>query len=361
MRTISRSSLFTLLIAALLCIQLTFSYKTIFAQEGVSSTPEPLVLKSYNPQFLSPLDVVHLLGANQDGESDLWIWIDDQQSGEMNIRLVTGANLVLFNGPERLYQRAMEILAASDVAPRQIEIEVRIVEINTSKAEDLGYDWTQLLRNTRATVDWTYDEINRDVAPAGGFKQVQRELRTRVSSDLLGSLRILDEKGFGSVRVAPRILTLNNHAATVIDGQRVTYVTRYSSYSNLYETDSMDAGLIIKTTPSSGESGYITLNLATEFTTIGGSISGSPIKTGQIIENTVVVREGESALLGGFSRQETSESRRRLPVLGHLIPFLFSRKTTSYSNIETIIVLTPHVVDFDTAPNAEEQKMLQGE
>jgi type II secretory pathway component GspD/PulD (secretin) len=359
-----------------------FPMQAVFAQdmsseamssEAMSPYPEEeLILRTFQPQFLSPVAVVQLLGAFSIGEGDFWRWIDDENSGEMNIRLNPAANLVLFNGPESLIDKAMAIITKSDIAPRQIEIEVWIVEINADKAEDLGYDWTNLLNRSWATVDWTYDETEQDIKTTSsqfgnsserwtGNDRIDRRVVARANTELLSSLHILQEQGFGSVRVAPRILTLNNRSATIIDGQRVTYVTRYSSYTNLYETDSMDAGLIIKATPSIGESGFITLEVTTEFTSMGASISGSPIKTGQIIENTVIIRDGESALLGGFSRKVESVTHRRVPLLGRLLPFLFSRKITSYTDIETIIVLTPKVVDFATSPNPEELEILDEE
>jgi hypothetical protein len=66
-------------------------------------------------------------------------------------------------------------------------------------------------------------------------------------------------------------------------------IDNVSSYTNLFVTDSMDAGLTLSVLPSLGESGYITLQIRAEMTHLIGDVSGSPAKDGQMVENTVIV------------------------------------------------------------------------
>jgi type II secretory pathway component GspD/PulD (secretin) len=153
---------------------------------------------------------------------------------------------------------------------------------------------------------------------------------------------------------------VNNRRATILDGQRVTYITRYSSYTNLFETDTLDAGLTLSVLPSLGESGYLTLDIRAELTSLGSSISGSPIKDGQIVENTVVVKDGETVLLGGFQRSVDQRVHRRFPVLGHILPFIFSRVIVNHSVRESFVVLTPRVVDLAAGLDDRTRGILQG-
>lgn len=169
----------------------------------------------------------------------------------------------------------------------------------------------------------------------------------------------MDESGAGTIRNAPRILTLNNKRATILDGKRVTYVTRYSSHTNLFETDSMDTGLKLSVLPSLGESGFITLQVIAELTSLSGEVSGSPVKDGQIIENTVIVKDGESVILGGLTRNSEIMSKRRVPILGYLLPFLFSRSISSEITLESYVLLTPEVVDFNVAVDNEGEDILE--
>jgi type II secretory pathway component GspD/PulD (secretin) len=177
---------------------------------------------------------------------------------------------------------------------------------------------------------------------------------------LFDALRLLDEKGAATIRNAPRILTLNNRRATILDGQRVTYVTRYSSYANLFETDTLDAGLTLSVLPSLGESGYLTLDIRAELTSLSGNISGSPVKDGQIVENTVIVKDGETVLLGGFQRTVEERRHRRFPLLGYALPFLFSREISVKSRRESFVAITPRVVDLTAGVDEKTRGILEG-
>ena len=65
-----------------------------------------------------------------------------------------------------------------------------------------------------------------------------------------------------------------------------------------------------------------------------------------MVENTVIVKDGEPVLLGGFQRVTERRLHRRLPLLGYLVPFLFSREERVRSTVHNFVVLTPHVVDL---------------
>jgi len=108
----------------------------------------------------------------------------------------------------------------------------------------------------------------------------------------------------------------------------------------------MDAELTMTVVPSLTENGYITLRINAEYTQMGTDNSKSLLKDGQMLENTVVVKNGESVLLGGLTQTVNIKAKKRFPLLGYVLPFLFSRETTIRENVESYMVLTPRVVDF---------------
>ena len=65
-----------------------------------------------------------------------------------------------------------------------------------------------------------------------------------------------------------------------------------------------------------------------------------------------------SILLGGFRRSKDYVIDRKLPILGSLLPFLFSRKITTRETKEIFIVLTPYVIDLTPQPLDEKLKGL---
>jgi type II secretory pathway component GspD/PulD (secretin) len=307
--------------------------------------------------------------------------------GIVEVRRNEAANLVLFTGSPGDVAAAVTLAELVDVAPRQIEIEVRLLEVNRGKARDLGIDWQQVVREAGPRANWGYDETSTeqhehtkawtqrggDGYPNGSMLateesarradagSIRRMFSAASALDLGDVISFLDESGAASLRQAPRILTVNNRRATILDGQRVTYVARYSSYTNLFRTDSLDTGIRLSVVPSLGESGYLTLQVEAELTSLSPDsyISGSPVKDGQIIENTVVAKSGETILLGGLTRTREEIRHRRFPILGRILPFLFSREVHNMQVMESYVLLTPRVVDLETGldPRSIERRL----
>ena len=318
------------------------------------------------PQYLPPAELARALGVRERDGRDLLEWRAGDATHVVDVRRYDGANLFVLSGSPEDVEAAEAMVKALDLPPRQIMIEAQIVEVDRNRVSDLGFDWAQISATigARASEALIFRKTVQEYGPNLSYtqrdKRHQRETTLQASADFFGNLRMLEQSGAATFRDAPRILTMNNRRATVLDGQRVTYITRYSSYTNLFETDTLDAGLTLSVLPSLGESGYLTLDVRAELTSLSGSISGSPIKDGQIVENMVVVKDGETVVLGGFQRTSEQKTQRRFPLLGRLIPFLFSRETVTRSERESFIALTPRVVDLATGLDDRTRRMLQG-
>ncbi|MBU8934691.1 MAG: hypothetical protein KOO62_11900 [candidate division Zixibacteria bacterium] len=367
------------------CIQQGLLFFTFFvilfgsvqAQESIAEETAAIIpqstVTSVKPDFLPPSEVAEFLGVRSVGGRNFMRWEMPDGFHQVEIRLNDAANILVLSGEVADVDHVVALIHKADVPPRQIEIEVKIIEVSTSKARDIGLDWEQALDRANPRLSYRYSKDKDDArrtSVANGWRvnsstdkrqSIRSDLDFMSTIDLDDILSILDESGAARIHTAPHVLTLNNRRATILDGQRVTYVTRYAAYTNLFETDSLDAGLTLSVLPSLGESGYITLQINAELTTLSESISGSPVKDGQMIENTVIVKDGESVLLGGLSRTVERKSVKRFPILGHILPFLFSRDTKTNEEIKSYMILTTHVVDFNTALDEETKSIMEGE
>jgi general secretion pathway protein D len=324
------------------------------SQDNPTGTTEMMTIK---PSYLPPSKIIDFLGAKALVDGNTHLFIIRGSAGPIEIRCNDMANLIILSGDHSDIDYVKKLITQADIPPLQIEIEVQIVEISKSKALNAGIDWDNLVRQTSSiSGQFTYRrQDNRSPYPDDEEKRTDIVANTR----LAGQLHLLDESGAAKIHNAPRILTLNNQPAQILDGQRVTYVTRYSSYSNLYETQTMDAGLTLNVLPSLGESGYISLHVSAELTSLYGTIADSPAKSGQMIDNTIIAKDGEPVVLGGLTKTIESSTHRRFPVLGYVLPFLFSQKVTSHEEVESYIILTPRVVDFATGLDEGAKKALQ--
>jgi type II secretory pathway component GspD/PulD (secretin) len=319
------------------------------------------------PQYLPPGELAQILGVRGDGARGTMEWRAGGETHAVEIRRNDAANLLILTGSPEDVAAAEAMVKVADVPPRQIMVEATIVEVDRDRLKDLGIDWSTITTRAEVLQERVKRVSKRNETSSlfggvdGRSKTTDDALRITASAGLFHSLKLLEESGAATFRDAPRILTLNNRRATILDGQRVTYITRYASYTNLFETDTLDAGLTLSVLPSLGESGYLTMDIRAELTSLSGGISGSPVKDGQIVENTMIAKDGETVLLGGFLRTVEERRRRRFPVLGHVLPFLFSRDVTVRTRRESFVALTPRVVDLAAGVDDRTRGLLQGD
>ncbi|MCP4631940.1 MAG: hypothetical protein GY855_03360 [candidate division Zixibacteria bacterium] len=327
---------------------------------------------SIRPDYIPPVELLAFLGVNLDGNRGDLEWQTESGWHHVDIHFNDVANLLILSGQADDLEYISDLIREADVPPRQIEIEVKIVQVSKSKALDAGIDWEGMLSKSRPRISYRYadNESNNHIIRTLPTESESKDHRDTESETweynqalyINDALKLLDSSGVATIRTAPRVLTLNNRRATILDGKRVTYITKYSAYSNLYETDSLDAGLTLSVLPSLGESGYITMQINAELTQLESSkSSNSPVKDGQMIDNTVIVKDGESILLGGLTQTYETRSHKRFPLLGHILPGLFSREVIIDEEMESIMILTPHIVDLETALDDRTIEIIDGE
>lgn len=232
------------------------------------------------------------------------------------------------------------------------------MEVDNEKIRQTGFDWQQLLDQTQFQVsslnDWQKRSEELDYNDeAQNDREIRLELESRrldgrVNVPTIGSLlKIVQETNVGTVSNAPRIVTTNNKTGKIMDGQRIKYVSRLANYASIYETEELSTGLSLEVTPSIGASGYLKLDVIAKLTTLGEIIANSPSESGQIIENTVIVKDKETFLLGAFQQTEVRKIKRKVPLIGYVLPFLFSRDVNMEVTKDILIILTPEIIDLE--------------
>ncbi|PIQ24685.1 hypothetical protein COW36_23195 [bacterium (Candidatus Blackallbacteria) CG17_big_fil_post_rev_8_21_14_2_50_48_46] len=98
------------------------------------------------------------------------------------------------------------------------------------------------------------------------------------------------------------------------------------------------------------ENGMITMKVKPDISTRGQTVTvgaqSVPEKGKRMVETTLRVRDGESAVIGGLMRTITNESKSKVPVLGD-IPFLgglFTNTKIEKEDVEVLIMITPRII-----------------
>ncbi len=149
-------------VAPLLCIGVA---TTAVAQSSASASASDGELMTIRSRYLPPSDLLELLGAEQLGGLAV-VAVRDAPVRYVEVRHNDAANLLILSGAPSDVERIEGVIREVDAPPRQIQIVVTIVEINQSKARDLGIDWEGLLDSARPSMAWRYAESDAEADAA---------------------------------------------------------------------------------------------------------------------------------------------------------------------------------------------------
>jgi type II secretory pathway component GspD/PulD (secretin) len=264
-------------------------------------------------------------------------------------------SVIILATPED-YTLIKETIAKIDLQPRQVMIEGLVAQITLTDNFSLGLAYafrTQFKISgdsvMKGLIGLNTGNLNAEAIPSSGFTFVGT-----VGDDVRAVINALATQSRAKVIAAPHILVTDNREARIQVGKQVPIVTSETYGSTTVAPQRTiqykDIGIILKVTPQVNESGLVSLDIAQEVSTYETIELGIADKT--IILNkaeattNVVVKDGETIVIGGLIREDTNKSRTGVPWLSKipLFGYLFGNTTDDESRQEIIILLTPRVV-----------------
>jgi type IV pilus secretin PilQ/predicted competence protein len=315
-------------------------------------------------------------------------------------------NTLVIRDIERGVANARELVRRLDVQTPQILIESRIVEANSNFARELGVQWgyrasvgpqtgTSTGKNFPGTIGFGGSGLTTGAGgvpfladfPAGG--NFGPGAGTALDL-LLGSLdgvhsldvRItaLEEKGFAKIISRPRVVTLNNVAATIKSltilrvrlpstGTVISTGAGGSAGTAQTATERIETGIILTVTPQVSSDGFVMLDMFAKSSQADFSRTVDNIPTEITREATshILVRGGETIVLGGIYRDTMSQNDQGVPFFRDIpgLGWLFRSRSNSKSREDLLVFMTPHIVGGEKVatgqPSAAELWERRGE
>ena len=237
---------------------------------------------------------------------------------------------------------------AIDIPTKQVLIKVKFVQISHTDLQNIEFYWTadNLGSSSQTKMSaGSYTGSSSEYPSAGAGL-----LRTGIVKnymELEGVLNMLASENKAVVRSHPQILALNNEQATINIGNKIPL--RMVDESGNLTTQLTYVGTQIKVTPQVTANNSIILQIHPEVSSIAGQFgSGVLIDTNQI-DTSVVLKNKQTAVIGGLVKEETTENKGGVPFLSD-IPFigaLFRSKEKSKTRIEILILVTPIIQETD--------------
>lgn len=351
---------------------------------GVSSSTATVASSSGDSESSGAEEGAGSININQQDEIKFWEELENQlttllsASGRLVVNRLSGTVQV---SDQHAYVREVgEYLDHINKAiHRQVDIEVRILEVSLDDSTALGVNWSRVSQvlDSGVNVDFSLDGIVN--SPSGGLANTPPVLTLdgfNLKND--GNLRLgaviqaLQQQGDVEIVSQPHVRTLNNQTSLIKVGTDRTFFRREQS------TDSTSAGsittatdvpqvvtegVVLSITPQIGDSGWVMMDVSPVVTRVssisvvegdGGTIqSSAPNLDVAQVSSLIRARSGDTVVIGGLIQTQTSRTQRQLPGvnrLGGVGRFLGSALGGYYDATvrkELIMVLTPTIIAAD--------------
>ncbi len=272
------------------------------------------------------------------------------------------------------------IVASLDRNLPQVMIEAVLVELTTDRLKDLGINWNMAGEFFGAARDvaapWKKNPTLDIVGPSTGSSSTTTSsaapqfIMGRLSFETLtASLRILEQNGEANILASPRITALNDTPATIKITRNMAIAPKITETEEggrtVTEYEYRDVGVTLKVVPHMNDMGDITLDIEpTVSSAARSSVFPDAVDTNERMAKTrVMARDGDTIVIGGLLRKESSKKKGKVPLLGDILPFLFSRNDNQDGKTDLVIFLTPRIITEEKAADVarEEKERLKVE
>lgn len=159
-------------------------------------------------------------------------------------------------------------------------------------------------------------------------------------------LSALESSGNGEVIARPKVTTQDKVTATIESGVRIPYQAQAGGTAGGSTTEFVDAVLSLEVTPQITPDGRIIMQLDIHQDSVAVGSGNVPAINTNSINTSVLVENGDTIVLGGVFREETTTTESKTPVLGD-VPYLgrlFKRTNNANRRTELLIFITPKII-----------------
>jgi type IV pilus assembly protein PilQ len=252
-------------------------------------------------------------------------------------------------------------------------IEARVVEASSVQIKSFGIQWGGEMDASTATGYSTGLFFPNNVGMSGGISQSggdsifysanQPNLLVDLPSsgstgavafhlgsipglvDLDARLSAMESDGWGKVISSPRVTTVDNASATILQGQKIPYLSTSAGGTNVKY---INAALDLTVTPHITTDNKVKLNVAVKNDRADFSVlvAGQPAISIKQVNTELLVQNGDTTVIGGVFATEESASSSSVPGLSKipLLGFLFKNSTSNTKRNELLIFITPRIV-----------------
>lgn len=253
-----------------------------------------------------------------------------------------------------------------DVRPSQVRIKATVLKADITEFNNFGVDITVLgggvqLEDFANPVNALSDLQTGVVKPAtrsGGFTSTPSSVAQNGSSVKFGFVAgsveafvtALDQITDTTVLANPEVLVLNRQRADLLVGKKVGYISTTQTETSATQTvEFLDVGTQLTVRPFISSDGTIRMELRPAISTGGANQIGNlviPSTETQELTTNVMVKNGQTIVIGGLFEESTTVARKQVPGLGDIpiVGTAFKGQDDNIKKSEIIFLVTPVIV-----------------
>ncbi len=263
-------------------------------------------------------------------------------------------------------EEILGIIKKLDTRPKQVLVEATILQARLTEANAFGVDFAvfaDLNLTDFTTPLGAVDDLITGSGPNGDYNSGSAISSTpgsvgtgqsSVKFGVLGSdaavfVRALDSVTDTTVLAKPQVLVLNRQSVNLLVGEKLGYLsTTATETSNTQTVEFLDVGTQLTLRPFISDDNFVRMELRPSVSDGSTSLVGGfviPDTTTQELVSNVIVKSGQTVVLGGLFKEDTTIGRTAVPGLGNLplVGPAFKGQDDDITRSEVIFMIKPTV------------------
>jgi MSHA type pilus biogenesis protein MshL len=303
--------------------------------------------------------------------------------GKVAVNSLAGT-IIVTDRKKNLEQVGTYITILSNRLNRQVDLDVRVLDVEFLDDREFAIDWNQVVKqvgNTTLTAAaiLTPSGIPTTVFPGLTGANIPSLSISNTTIDLI--IKAIEDQGKVRVASQPRVRSMNHQTSIIKVVRQDPFFTSQSNVlqsqsgnaqGNNVQVNSVETGTVLAITPQISDDERITLDILPSVTTLAGVESF--VQQVQLTNNTVVattnatapklrakqasavvrVSDRDTVVMGGFIEDQVNQIRKKIPVLGDipLLGTLFTGMADAKTRKELVFLVSPTIVrDSPVAKN----------
>lgn len=255
---------------------------------------------------------------------------------------------LILRGTSNQIESAKKYMAVVDIAPKQIAIELRVMELSKEDALRAGIDWNIFTGGAVKILRLNNSQGTANTQPSNYVGVKFRD------GDVAASLDKIATKN--NLIARPNMRAIDGRESELFVGEVIRYIVSITSGQNgpSVQTAELPIGVRLAVLPRIGGDGSITMDLRPRVSALKGFLevpNGGqlPQTTERIAQSTVQVTSGDTIAIGGLIQDQDRKEASGIPLLMDLplIGQLFRKTTNTRVRTEVVLFLTVRTIDAD--------------